>query len=188
MKLNYRDDAMSGKAVKRLAKTVEVRAAKKIYDKEKRVRKFQIEWTEDRPWLIFDISENRIFCEWCKNASDQRQDNKLSDIVLVKGTDNFKLDVIRQHETSKWYTYYAPKHSDQKTPAEKSMKTLRQAEYNKRQVKFRTSHAIAKHQKSLSDYSFICNQYKAKGLEVGDKYINDKACREFVRVIAEVER
>lgn len=48
------------------AKTaVEVREVKKVNNKEKRVRKFQINWTS---WLTYDVCENHMFCEWCRNA------------------------------------------------------------------------------------------------------------------------
>jgi hypothetical protein len=128
-----REDAVPGKAAKRPAKSlVELREAKENYDKEKWVRKFQIEWTENRPWLTFDMTENRMFCDWCKNASEEREDNKLSDIAFVKGTEYFKLDADHQHETtcSEWHAYYALKHSEE-TPADKYIKILRQSEYDK---------------------------------------------------------
>lgn len=67
---------------------------------------------------------------------------------------------------------------------------MRQSEYNKIEVKFRTEHAIAKLQKSFLDYTFICTLDKAKELDIGDTYTNDIAVREVLRlrVIADVER
>lgn len=126
---------------------------------------------------LADVCENMMFCDWCRNARDERGDGKLSDLAYVKGIDNFMLDAFRQHETSKWHTYFVPQNSQQDTPAEKCINTLKQSEYNKIGVKFRTEHAIAKLQKSFLDYTFICTLDKAKGLDIGDTYTNDIAVK-----------
>lgn len=53
---------------------------------------------------------------------------------------------------------------------------------------FRTCHAIAKHRRPFTDYVWQCTLDAQKGLDVGNTYRNDKACKQFVRAIAEVER
>ena len=53
---------------------------------------------------------------------------------------------------------------------------------------FRTSHAIAKHQRPYTDYVWHCSLDAQKGLEVGNTYCNDKSAKMFIHSIAEVER
>lgn len=65
---------------------------------------------------------------------------------------------------------------------------LKQAEYDKLVIKFRTAHAIAKHNKSFKDYNFICMLDKIKGVDIGDQYVNDKAVAIMVKNIAAVTR
>ena len=66
--------------------------------------------------------------------------------------------------------------------------TLVKADYNRMVIKFRNAHAVAKHRKSFCDYQFLCKLDKAKGLDIGDTYMNDKATATFVRAIANVAR
>lgn len=82
---------------------------------------------------------------------------------------------------------YSVKHPDDSL-ASKSLLMLKQAEYDKLVIKFRTAHAIAKHKKSFKDYNFICMLDKIKGVDIGEQYVNDKAVVIMVKNIAAVTR
>lgn len=53
---------------------------------------------------------------------------------------------------------------------------------------FRTCHAMAKHNRPFSDFVWQCQLDKAKGLNIGATYINDKSARLFTQAIADTER
>ena len=82
---------------------------------QKRARKFQTSWMKGRPWLFHDKEADKMSCLWCT-------ENEVSDCAFVKGTDNFKLDAVRQHETSRSHVYHSakfkPKIIDKKSEAE----------------------------------------------------------------------
>ena len=86
------------KNLKRPASADERQVAKKKYDKESRERKFLPQWTKDRSWLACEEYNQLMFCNWCRNHE--------VDSVFVKGTNKFKLDAVKQHESSKPHQYY----------------------------------------------------------------------------------
>lgn len=135
--------------------------AKKRYE-EKRQRKFQRGWQEDRPWL--DFVDGLMYCSWCKNEN-------VANCKFVTGTDHFRIDSVREHENSKWHKHFTPKYKPkatvdtQSTPlseAAKCLKQLHKADYERLVIKFTNAHAIAKHHRSFRDYKFLCMLDKVK--------------------------
>ncbi|KAH3834125.1 hypothetical protein DPMN_107444 [Dreissena polymorpha] len=61
---------------------------------------------------------------------------------------------------------------------------LKKADYEKLAIKFRTGHYIAKRNKSFRDFVDICKLDKAKGLDIGESYVNDKGAAVLVSNIA----
>lgn len=51
----------------------------------------------------------------------------------------------------------------------------------------RNAHACAKRNRPLSDYVWLAKLDQAKGLEMGNTYLNDRASIEFMRVISDLE-
>jgi len=56
------------------------------------------QWTKYRSWLAYDEDKQLMFCNWCRNHE--------VDSVFVKGTNKFKLDAVKQYESSKPHQYY----------------------------------------------------------------------------------
>lgn len=52
---------------------------------------------------------------------------------------------------------------------------------------FRNSHAVIKNNRPISDYNMLCQLDKAKGLDCGNTYLNEKAAVNFLQFIASVE-
>ena len=65
---------------------------------DQRSRNFQPSWKKTYPWLRF--IEGKMYCATCvdSNKSAERLANPNS--TIVTGTDNFRLDSIRSHESS----------------------------------------------------------------------------------------
>ena len=57
--------------------------------KNKPERKFQTQWTTNRKWLVYSDEENKMYCTLCKNGN--------VDSVFTKGTNNIKLEAVKQH-------------------------------------------------------------------------------------------
>ena len=49
-------------------------------------------------------------------------------------------------------------------------------------------HAVAKNNRSLTDYKWLCDIDKAKGLEIGETYLNEKSALVFLSCIADTEK
>ncbi|WAR03078.1 ZN862-like protein, partial [Mya arenaria] len=129
----------------------------------------------DFSWLRFDTDANRMFCKHCTSLYG----NKSS---FVKCSNNFKRDALTQHSES----------SFAKPPAQSKaahcLKALQKSQYDSLVIKFRTAHAIAKHNLSLRTFNVISDLDEAKGLPVGTSYRNDHAAASFLASIAEVAR
>ena len=185
--LRYVEGSIPGKKLKRPASEDERQVAKKKYDQESRERKFLPQWTKDRSWLDYDGDKQLMFCNWCRNHE--------VDSVFVKGTNKFKLDAVKQHESSKPHQYYQSRYLSKSIPTEPTESTaaqcllkLKQNDFDNLSVRFRNAHFVAKFHKSFKDYKLLCQLDKAKGLNIGNAYDNDKAAAVFVQSIANVSR
>jgi hypothetical protein len=61
-------------------------------------------------------------------------------------------------------------------------------EYERLNTMFRNAHAIAKHHLYFKFYTVLYQLDKAKGLDIGNTYVNDKKAKEFVHHISNVSR
>ncbi|XP_070547018.1 zinc finger protein 862-like [Ptychodera flava] len=113
--------------------------------------------------------------------------------TFVTGCTNFKLESVKVHNSSlshkqnvsKWEAKQA---RPGETQAEKTVLALNKHVLSKLVVLFKTAHALAKHGRPYSDFSWLCELDEAKGLSIGTMYRNDKRCQEFVNAIASKER
>lgn len=71
---------------------------------------------------------------------------------------------------------------------EKTLLLLNQAAVDKLCILFRNAHALAKHCRPFTDFVWMSKLDKIKGLYVGQTYLTDVKCREFIDSIANVER
>lgn len=82
--------------ISKLISSEEKKNQAKIYEHEKRKRKFIEAWRSGRDWLSFDQENNVMSCTWCKSYSLRDVDKKSNFVV---GCTNFKLDAVVSHET-----------------------------------------------------------------------------------------
>ena len=171
--------AAPGKVPKRPARTSEeVVQSKKKYE-EKRTRNFKASWQKGRPWLTCE--GNIMRCLYCIKTGQSSK--------FTTGTDNLRLDTVQAHELSKPHVKAAAvceRAPVAQSQAAKVLHKLKQHEYDRLVIQFRNAHAVAKHHMSYKTYTWLCQLDKAKGLDVGENYQNDKKAREFVKHIAKV--
>jgi len=93
------------------------------------------------------------------------------------------LSSITDHEKSKCHQDSLAKQlvelQPKKTPAYNSLLSLNEHKRKQLELKFRNIHAVVKHNRPFSDYTWLNELDKSKGLDTGDTYNNekDKFCR-----------
>lgn len=111
----------------------------------------------------------------------------------MTGTKNFKIDVIKKHESLEIHTRnlsreQASRESLAESTATKTIVMMNKAAVDKLTLLFRNAHCIAKSGRPYTDYVTLCSLDQAKGLKIGNTYITDKYCQQFVSYIADVRR
>lgn len=112
-------------------------------------------------------------------------------LLLVQQT-----SAVVDHERSNVHTKSADViNARDQTPSEtmnseagKALKKLKSSEIHRLTYLFRNAHAVAKQNRPLSDYKWLCDIDRAKGLDLGQTYLTEHAVRSFVQSIAKVER
>ena len=72
--------------------------------------------------------------------------------------------------------------------AGKTLKLLKTSEVHRLAYLFRNVHAIAKQNRPLTDYKWLCQVDKYKGLDIGNTYQTEHAARDFIGCKAKYER
>ncbi|XP_062582895.1 zinc finger protein 862-like [Saccostrea cucullata] len=192
-RLKYVEGARPGINIKRKApKTASKTEKDAEYDKVKRSRSFQEHWKNGRPWLEYEETEGKMSCSYCREHWGEKLDSlNVQAKLWISGTSNFKVDSLKTHEGSKFHVDSSKaaqtKNSNQPSPASVAIRQLNATQLYKLNIRFRNVHAVSKLDKSFKDYVWLCKLDKAKGLDIGNTYENDKAGRTFARYIAKVE-
>lgn len=116
--------------------------------------------------------------------------------MFIFGCSNFRTTTVGDYEKSKLHRKAHKslsarlKTSTEKiqSTAGKALKKLKAAERGRLTTLFRNVHSIAKNNRPLSDYVWLCELDKAKQIDIGSTYINDTAASEFIHCIAKTER
>ena len=64
-------------------------------------RKFVRTWLKDFPWLTNDVEANQMFCKLCRDNTTCTD----SSSTFVSGSQNFKIESVRRHESSTGHTH-----------------------------------------------------------------------------------
>lgn len=130
-----------------------------------------------------------MYCNICTDYSSGRPSIETS--AFVTGCDSFRIEIVRAHDGSD-----AHKRSVElklASEADKSQASTILVSLNKNiserlNILFRNAHFIAKEARPYRDYVVISQLDKAKGLDVGETYLNDESASNFVQAIAETVR
>ena len=159
----------------------------KDYEVNQRNRKFLESWKNGRPWLQFDTADGTLKCDMCTKYCPSKNNN------FIVGCKDLKLDVIKRHEAAMDHRKSSEKHSaitckPGESHAEKAISSLTKAQNDKLSLLFRDAHAVAKKARPYTEYVYLTELDKAKGLDIGGQYLPRVKCKEFVTAIANVER
>uniref|UniRef100_A0A1A8R1W9 Zinc finger protein 862 n=1 Tax=Nothobranchius pienaari TaxID=704102 RepID=A0A1A8R1W9_9TELE len=152
-------------------------------------RNFNTKWQTGREWLVFDNENAVMFCKICRVYTKEK--NKTNSFVV--GTNNFKIEAVKDHEKARSHQESLQMKIAKAVPVEesvagKSLSSLRSLEVEKMQLLFRNAHAIAKKGRPFTDFAWMCEVDRKKGLKIGETYTNDHQAKEFIHYIAEDER
>ncbi|XP_076099754.1 zinc finger protein 862-like [Mytilus galloprovincialis] len=120
--------------------------------------------------------------------------------ALVRGTKNFKLDPIKNHETTsqhlscqkQWLKETDPKFdkkvellSDTKLGQCVLKQKLKPEQLKRYKVLFNTAYSVGKKGKPFSDYEFILEVQKKNEVDIGEQYFNIEGCKLFLKWISQ---
>ena len=165
----------------------EKQQSRKDYEANERKRTFIASWKNGRPWLQFDTEKGTIKCDFCIKYCASKDNN------FVLGCKDLKLYQIKRHEGTNDHRKSAEKHAAMTckpggSVAEKAMNSLTKAQNDKLSILFRNAHALAKKARPYTEFSYLTELDKAKGVELGNQYLSRVQCKEFISAIADVER
>lgn len=125
-----------------------------------------------------------MFCKFCRDnptCSD-------SSSTFVSGSQNFKIESVRSHETSTGHTrcVAAAKVSEnpQLAPLPRALLSMSKEVSQKMERLFDIAYFVAKREMPFTSFPHLCKLEMKHGVELGNTYINDKACKTFVTAIA----
>ncbi|XP_014668748.1 PREDICTED: zinc finger protein 862-like isoform X2 [Priapulus caudatus] len=170
------------------------------YETNKRSLVFKNSWITEFEWLLHD--GKCMYCRPCQSAYGPLSVNKLpnrggfqnySKGAFVNGCANFKHSALTNHQNSDGHSV-AVRHVEARnkptgtSQAEQTIKQLNKSVFHKLETLFRNAHAIAVNCRPFSDYNWMATLDEKKGMVLGETYRNDKACKQFVTAISDVER
>ena len=139
-------------------------------------------WKEEFEWVEYD--DQKMYCRSCKKYD--------RDGPFVTGTTYFRKDTLKAHDVSRSHikNYDAEKCGEAKvgtSVAESSLIQLKSHVAERVKVMFRTVHAMALKGRPFTDFLWICELDKSKGLDIGSDYVNDKQAALFTHYVAKAE-
>lgn len=156
---------------------------------DKHSRQFQQSWCSGRKWLKYDGTNMR--CQFCVD-NETKIRHLLKTRNMITGVSSYRKDVIDRHEKTE-----AHKHAEEivknaiaskQAPAFEIVSKMDKNNQTKLEHLFRNVHALVKHNKSLTDYAWVCVLDEQKGVDIGQSYRTNFSAQQFAHVIASHEK
>ena len=78
----------------------------KEYESKKRSQSYQTAWEQEFTWLQYKESECKMYCKICLEAFTKTNKQEFMSNFVI-GTDNFKKDVVRNHDNCEIHAFKA---------------------------------------------------------------------------------
>ncbi|KAG1653415.1 Gamma-glutamyl hydrolase [Nymphon striatum] len=144
----------------------------------------------------------KLYCNPCRSvygplANPKRlakdKYDKYANGPFVVGCSNLRHGALVCHQNSEGHrhaimiqTAKASKPGDM--PADRALAKLNDKNFERLGKLFRNAHAIVKNCRPMTDFTWMAKLDKAKDVDIGDTYLNDKSCKEIIVAIAESTR
>ncbi|KAJ8883584.1 hypothetical protein PR048_015428 [Dryococelus australis] len=160
----------------------------KKYDETIQRRNYQETWSVTFPWIRYDSDKNVMFCKTCEQFQE-----KTSQSSFITGCSSFRKENLSSHIVSQCHKLCAEIINSRnaepgKSVEEKALQSLNKEVLEKMRIFFRNRYAIAKHERPFPDFKWLCEQDKKKSFDIGETYITDKKCAEFISFVGCVEQ
>ena len=129
-----------------------------------KARTFLHSWKINREWLVYE--NGKMFCKVCREDEADKSATSLNlkfstKNSFVEGSSNFKVDVVKEHECSKWHRSACMRLRNrirpvEQTPAGIALTSLTKAQTKRVRKLMRNTHAIVKKARPFTDYEWMC--------------------------------
>ena len=161
-----------------------------VQQEAKRFRKFLPQWKKAYSWLQHDEEEDKMWCDVCREYCRTTKVGPIN--AFVEGTNYFKVDRVKQHDSSNFHKdsllTKAGKLDPNTTPLGKIKIKLDEQQREKYSKLFSTAFTIAKHDMSFRNFEVLCKLQLKNNLDIGQNYQNTHACAMFIGSIAATQR
>jgi len=171
------------------------------YEERRPDRKFLDKWLVGRPWLLYDNDipdKSAMFCNWCIDYNNTYVNNEFKKNMntFITGCKNFRFSTIADHESSRIHIKASefvksknmPDNEIMNSEAGKAVSQLKAAETSRLSILFRNAHSVCKNNRPLTDFIWLCQLDKVKGLDIAETCMNEKAATNFIKYIGISER
>ena len=125
-----------------------------------------------------------MFCKLCRDNTTCSD----SSSTFVSGSQNFKIESVRSHESLTGHTrcVAAAKVAEnpQLAPLPRALLSTPEEISQKMERLFNIAYFVSKREMPFTTFPHLCKLEMKHGVELGNTYINDKACKTFVTSIA----
>ena len=131
-----------------------------------------------------DSLKEKMYCATCVDSYKSAERLASPNSTFVTGTDNFRLDSIRSHESSiphiqvtKAFMFRC---NPEKAPLPRALAAVSEEVQLKMNKLFEVAYFVAKLELPFTVYESIVSLEKKHGVKLGQTYHNDKACKNFI--------
>ena len=170
-------------------------ATKRLYDTTKRVRRFLPHWKYSYPWLEYDSINDKMWCNVCReyyNSLNNNKRKKHSSNNFIHGSDFYKIDTVRDHNSSECHTLCMENKASKMNPHDRPLavgcRNMNADQREKYTILFNTAFTVAKCNYSFRQFENLCRLQNKNKVNIGSNYQNHASCRRFVASIADVQR
>ena len=152
----------------------------------KRIRKYQSSWERDFPWLGYDKEKNTMKCRLCRSFPEIA--DKTSSLYI--GTSGFRRTTIQAHAKSKSHFKCFEANSAKENPAAAPMgialRNMNAQVKEKLRKLLNSSYFVSKENLAFAKFPQLYKLQMKNGLDLGETYLNDHRCKEFIQAISSV--
>ena len=154
---------------------------------------FQEDWKKDRAWLTFNTEKQAMSCSYCleivKPTLDKNVNLKTHYVFISdEGCTSLRVESIKKHESSQSHKkaekVIAAREEPEKSEAFNAVTLLNKNIEKRLGNLFLNVHAIAKNNRPFSDYLWMVELDRAKGIDVGTTYLNEEYAKIFCKFIS----
>ena len=142
-------------------------------------RRFHPEWKDTFPWIHY--ADGKMFCLVCQECPQKSND---SSSFVSTGCSNFKLESLKSHARSTGHIQaqeaIRAKERPLEAPLPRAFLLVDEEVRQKMEKLFDVAYMVAKLELPFTVYPSLCSLEKKHGVLLGNTYLNDKACKNFV--------